>query len=129
MTTSTIEPANMDALESEHKQWKSETSFDNDELMIYQKKLQELAYNNSREDSLKQIEHFQNQFIIQKEQLDSLKHEINIHMHRLAEFAKMNAGASEATLLPDHQQMHEKMETFTKLYAEMKKEFTHFLAK
>ena len=54
----------IDDLHFEHQLWTSEAKFFVDELKIYQKRLGEVASKNSKEDVRKQIEHFQNQFII-----------------------------------------------------------------
>jgi hypothetical protein len=127
MATTLNNPKHLDDLESEHQLWKSQASFDNDELKVYQKRLEEIAAKNSKGEVLKQIEHFQNQFFIQNEELDVIRHEINIHKQRLAEYAKANPVAIDDAMFPDHQQMHDKVEMFKKIYAELKKEFNNFL--
>jgi hypothetical protein len=117
----------IDDLHFEHQLWMSEAKFFADELKIYQKRLAEVASKNTKEDVRKQVEHFQNQFIIQKEQLDILNHRVNEHEQWLEKYAANHPVAIDHKLFPDHDSMHEKMDTFKKLYSELKKEFLQFL--
>src|SRR6201984_3491948 len=79
MTHTTTKTKHIDDLHFEHELWASEAKFYTDELKIYQKRLDEIASKNTSEDVRKQVEHFQNKFIIQKEQLDILNHEVTVH--------------------------------------------------
>lgn len=118
----------IDDLHFEHQLWTSEAKFYVDELKIYQKRLQEIAGKNTKEEVRKQIEHFQNQFIIQKEHLDILNHGVNEHEQFLEKFATEHPVAIDHRMFADHAEMNEKMETFRKIYSELKKEFNHFLS-
>ncbi len=123
----TTKMKHIDDLHFEHQLWMSEAKFFADELKIYQKRLAEVASKNTKEDVRKQVEHFQNQFIIQKEQLDILNHRVNEHEQWLEKYATNHPVAIDHKLFPDHDSMHEKMDTFKKLYSELKKEFLQFL--
>jgi ASC-1-like (ASCH) protein len=129
MTTATKKHKHIDELHFEHQLWLSQGKFYTDELKIYQARLGEIAIKNTNVDIRKQIEHFQNQFIIQKEQLDILNHEVNLHEQWLAKFAKENPVAIDHVLFPDHNTIHEKVDIFHKLYHELKSEFATFSSK
>ena len=118
----------IDALHFEHQLWRSEAKFFKDELTIYQKMLAEVASKNTKEDFRKQVEHFQNQFFIQEEELNSLKDEIKSHEKFLATFSAEHPVAIDHKLFSDHKEMREKTDTFRKLYNDLKKEFNHFLS-
>jgi len=118
----------LDELHFEHQLWLSEARFYVDELKIYQKRLEEVSAKNSDMEVKKQVEHFQNQFIIQKEQLDILTHEAAEHEQWLTNFARENPVAIDHHLFADHEAMHEKVDIFKKLYSELKTEFNRFLA-
>lgn len=118
----------LDDLHFEHQLWLSEAKFYTDELAIYQKRLEEVASKNSGSEAKIQIEHFQNQFIIQKEQLDILSHEAVIHEQWLANYAKENPVAVDHHLFADHQATHAKINTFREIYADLKVEFNRFIA-
>jgi len=127
MTTAT-RTRHIDELHFEHQLWLNEAKFYNDELKIYQKRLAEVASKNNAPDVLKTVEHFQNQFIIQKEQLDILNHHVNEHEQWLAKYAKENPVAIDKKLFADHIEINDKVETFKKIYAELKVEFNKFVA-
>jgi hypothetical protein len=126
--TTTAKTKHIDDLHFEHALWTSEARFYADELKIYQKRLEEVASKNTSQEVRKQVEHFQNKFIIQKEQLDILNHEVNIHEQWLAKIAKQNPIAIDHQLFADHKTIHERMEVFPKIYNELKNEFKRFLA-
>lgn len=129
MITEKTKTKHIDELHFEHQLWTSAAKFYADELKIYQNRLDEIARKNTGTDVRKQVEHFQNQFIIQKEQLDILNHAITVHEQWLAKFAKENPVAIDKGLFGDHKAMHEKMDAFHKIYSELKKEFNAFLSK
>jgi hypothetical protein len=128
MTTTTEKTKHIDDLHFEHQLWSSEAKFYADELKIYQNRLAEVAAKNTKAEVRKQVEHFQNQFIIQKEQLDTLNHEINVHEQWLAKYSAKNPVAIEHKFFADHKTMHEQAEAFRKIYNELKDEFRRFLA-
>ena len=128
MSTISKKTKHIDELHFEHQLWTSSAKFYVDELKIYQKRLAEIASKNTNEEVRKQVEHFQNQFIIQKEQIDILNHEVTVHEQWLAKFAKENPVAVDHHLFADHTAMHEKMEAFAKMYTDLKHEFNRFLA-
>ena len=70
-------------LHEEHKQWLNNLNFYKDELVIMQNRISEIAQKNSAKEILANVEHFQNQFIIQKEQIDIISHEIKLHEQAL----------------------------------------------
>ncbi len=128
MTTITVKTKRIDDLHFEHQLWKSEAKFCADELKIYKNWLSDIASKNSKNAIRKQIEQFQNKFIIQKEQLDGLNHEINVHDQWLAQFAHENPVAIEHRFFADHKVMREQMEAFRKIFSELKEDFRKFLA-
>ncbi len=117
----------LSALHFEHELWSMEVSFFKDELKLYQKWLEEVASKNTHEDVLKQVEHFQNQFIIQKNQLSVLKHQIKAHEQWLSGYAGEHPVAIDHASFADHAVMRENVATSKKLYTDLKLEFKRFL--
>ena len=115
-------------LHADHQLWLSDASFYADELRIWQKRLDEVAQKNTKPAAAAQVEHFQNQLIIQKEQLDIVNHEVKGHEQFLATFAAEHPVAIDHKLFANHETILDKIEIFKKLYAELKNEFTHFLS-
>ncbi len=118
----------LNELHFDHQLWLSEAIFYGYELSVYRKRLESISFRNTAQEIKKQIEHFQNQFIIQKEQLDLLNHETVVHEQWLAQVAKENPIASDHRLFADHQATHEKINAFKKIYNDLKAEFIRFLS-
>jgi len=118
----------IDDLHFEHQLWLCEVKFFADELKIYQSRLEEVAAKNNKTDVLKQVEHFQNLFIIQKEKMKGIKNLLKKHEAWLNSYSIKNPVAVDHKLFPDHTMMRDQVETFKKLYFEMKKEFNSFLS-
>lgn len=114
-------------LHYEHQLWSMEIKFYKDELKVYQNWLEEVAAKNTHDEVLKQVEHFENQFIIQKNQIRTLKHQIKAHEQWLSGFAETHRVAIDHVHFADHATMRENMDTFKKLYAELKAEYKRFL--
>ncbi len=114
---------------SENQEWANNVAFYRDEIKIMEGRLDEIASKNSSEEVMKQVEHFQNQFIIQKQHLDELKHNINLSNDSLEKEINKNSTAIEHRKTEDHTLAREEMQAFEKLFAPLKSEFNTFLSK
>ncbi len=114
-------------LHFDHVTWENELSFYANELDIFQNRLDEVATRNSSDEVTKQISHYQNQIIIQKEQIDILRHDLKIYEQSLAKFAKEHPVAIDHYLFNDHVGLRKRMERFEQLYADFKKDFKKFV--
>lgn len=104
-----------------------ELDFCADELQTFNNRLAELVIKNTKIEVTAQIEHFQNQFIRQKEVIDILKHDINEDEKRLVNSAKQNNVATDHRHIEENSALTNRMTMFTKIYGELKNEFTRFL--
>ena len=116
-------------LHFEHEMWNRELAFCKDELIFLTNRLEEVTAKNTNHDMLREVEHFQNQFILQNQNIDQFKHDINAKEHELATFAKEHPVAIDHVHFADHAKIRDNMEGFAKLYNEMKQEFRRFLTK
>lgn len=114
-------------LHFEHTLWRNELSFFQDEVKIYEKYLEKLVNAIDDRDVLAQLEHFQNQFIRQKEVLDQLQHDIKVHDQELGKMLQNKKEATEADLVR-HNKVDDQMATFHKIYGELKEDFLKFMA-
>lgn len=119
----------MSDLHFEHLAWNSELSFQKDELKIFQNRLEVVVSRWTKKEVMKEVEHFQNNFVRHNEVVDTLKHDINIHEEHLVKFDKEHPIASDHVHFNDHVELRDEMETQRKLYAELKTEFLRFLTK
>ncbi len=116
-------------LHFENRLWLNQLAFCDDELEIYDTRLAELIEKNNSVDFASSAEALQNRLIRQNDVIDELKHEIRARESALASYAEVHPIAVDHVYFSDHQDIREKMERFTQLYAEFKDEFNRFTAK
>ena len=114
-------------LHFDHQLWLSELGFYEDELKIYQARLDEVAAKNTKTEVGKQIEHFQNQFFIQRKAMSDVKHIIKAEKNKLTDYAMQHPVAIDHVLFDNHTAMKENVDTFKNIYGDVKTEFRNFL--
>lgn len=114
---------------TDHQEWLKAIDFYDNELDILEERLTEVARKNNSEDALKGVEHFQNQFIIQRNTIDELRHNINEHAHKVATDVQSHAGRIETQQVKDHDTVKEEFESFEKVINELRDEFKLYLSK
>ncbi len=114
-------------LHFEHEMWLNAMSFYKEELKIFESRLAEVSNKNTDSDMKAKVEHFQNQFIRQHEVIDILKHDINLHEQSLVTYAKEHPVAIDHVYFENHTGLEDRMETFKKLWVELRQEFMMFL--
>jgi len=113
----------------EHKQWKSKQAFWEDELNSFTNRLEELVNRWTKKEVLIQLEHFQNEFILQDGSIDRLREEIEKHESRMAGQSLKGENAMDTVLTEGHLVFRNKMETQRHIHAKLKKKFFSFLSK
>lgn len=109
----------------EHCLWANELNFFADELKIYEHQLEALSVKADKKGAMHELEQFQNQFIRQKEVLDTLQHDIHVHEQKLSEAVRED---KELPLDPEyHEFLKEQMESFRSIYTDLKRRFYLFL--
>ena len=125
---STTKKVDVEGLHFEHRLWTNELGFFQDELGIFEKRLSELVQKYSDREVLAELEHFQNQFIRQKEVLDQLKHDIKVHDQAIGRILQ-NGGQANSDDVDRHVLVDEQMKTYRKIYGDLKIQFYEYLAK
>jgi len=113
----------------QHSEWLRTLDFYKDELAILQKRLDEVAAKNTSPDAMARLEQFQNQFIVQRNNIDEYKHSINEHAHQVYEDLTHHAGKVEETLVEDHKKLEASMGQLEKIINDMRKELNAYLSK
>lgn len=116
-------------LHAENVEWSKKLGFYSDELKSFDARLSEVTMANTSTEVLSQVEHFQNQFIRQREVIDTLQHEMNIGEDKILAEVKSNEVATDHRKMEDHSELRDQMESFEKIFSEMKTEFQNFLSK
>jgi hypothetical protein len=114
-------------LHFEHKLWLNELKFTEDELKIYEHYLEDLVKRHDDREMLAQLEHYQNQFIKEREIIDTLKHDINDREHKLYEFVQKHPNYYENYDLNDHSDLRERMAQFRNIFGGLKSRFHRFV--
>ncbi len=114
---------------AEHSSWLRGIEFYNDELRIMKHRLEEVSYKNSAQDIKKDVEHYQNQFMVQETNLNHLKHDINNHFKHMESDVETHAQHLSNVTLAEHDAMRDKYVTLEKIINEMRHDFNRFLSK
>lgn len=116
-------------LHEEHKTWLNKLLFYKDELSIMTNRLSEVARKNTSKEVLSLIDHFNNQLVIQKEQIDILNHDIKSHESYLEAAVTKNVNDIEHAKFSDHKIHRESIAVFEKIFKELREELIDFLSK
>ena len=124
-----METIKIEVLHAEHREWLNKIDFYQDDLKIMRHRLEEVAARNTDKSLLAQVEHFQNQFVIQRNELDEMKHAIHQSESSIAQNIAQNGTAVNRRSMPDDQTMRDRMAQFEKLFLQLRVELMSFLAK
>ena len=115
-------------LNFEHKQWRRELFFWEDELKSFQNRLDELVKRWTDKNMLAQLEHYQNQFIIQEAKIIQFQDAIFLHETNIAAHYKKGEDVLNEDLVKKHIEFRNNMEVQRNIYSNLKKEFYKFLS-
>ncbi len=113
----------------ENKEWLNKLLFYQDEIHVMEHHLEEIVSKNTSKEILAKVEHFQNQLIIQKNTIDTLKHEVNISEDELMSSITKNEFAVDHRSIKDHIETRLKVEVFEKIFKDLKTELNLSLIK
>jgi hypothetical protein len=114
---------------ADHTEWMNKLKFYSDEITLMKGRLGELASKNNQSDVLAQVEHFQNQLIVQKNNIDELAHTIKVDESSLEKEVNKNPVAVDHREMPSHANEKEAIDAFEKNFNELRAEFKTFAAK
>jgi len=118
-------------MNNNHSDWLRGLDFYKEELGIMSKRLTEVAGKNTSHEAGAEIEHFENQFKVQNEATDQLRHDINAHASSLAQQLQTHssAGYVEGDSLTKHNALQERYASSEKIVNELRHSFNQFAAK
>lgn len=118
-----------DFCHKEIREWRSSLELFMQELNGYNNRLNDVTAKNSKDVVLRQVEHFQNQFIVQKDNLQTLLHEIKIQEQNIAEDVKRDKIIDDNDIIGNQSFLREKVHTAEKIFVALKHDFYNFLAR
>jgi hypothetical protein len=116
-------------LHDEHKIWLAKLLFYQDELVIMAGRIAEIEKKNTSQEVLSLVDHFQNQLVIQKEQIDILKHDIKSHELFLEGAIMKKHDSLDAEKFSDHENHRESIAVFEKIFNELWSELIRFVSR
>ena len=120
------------SLVNQHKEYQQQTrsiEFMRDELRILNERLDEVSTRNNGREFLQWTESYQNKFIVLRENLDTLNHELGLAINKLeAEVKSAPTHVNEATHTQD-EKMRLDVEQQEKSFHELKSVFNRFVSK
>lgn len=114
---------------NDHQEWLKSVEFYDQDLDTLEKRLLELVGKNNTREVMTGVEHFQNQFIVQRNNIDELRHSINEHAGKVATDLQTHAGRMEEHLVGEHDGLGEQVRSFEKVMNELRHEYNLFLAR
>ncbi len=116
-------------LSNAHNDWLRSLDFYKQEIKILKNRLTEIAGKNSHKEVLAQVEHFENQFSIQANNINRLSHDIKANVSVAGVEAKSSgAGYIDGDLLTQHSYIGQKFEAEEKTINELRYDFNQFAA-
>lgn len=113
----------------ENTEWISKLEFYKDDINIMKGRLEEIASKNSSNDALAEVERFQNQLIIQRNNIDNISHEVKLNEEALQAEVKSNPVAADHRSMDYHAKEQDLVNTFEKNFNDLRSEFNRFSAK
>ncbi len=114
---------------AEYADWMRAISFYQDEIKILKNRLSEVSQRYTNTDVKVEVEHYQNQFIIQNNNLEDLLKDIKIHeTHMSADIEKFAQHLSNHTLA-EHDSMRDRFANIEKVITNLRHDFNKFLCR
>ncbi|MCB0767625.1 MAG: hypothetical protein KDB95_10510 [Flavobacteriales bacterium] len=114
-------------LHHDQREWLNALTFYKEDITILEHRLEDIVRRNNKPEVMAQVEHFQNQFIREREVIDELRHDIKQEENVLEKEMKDHPVAIEHRYFKDHTELRDRFQTFEKLYRELKQEFQQWL--
>jgi hypothetical protein len=114
---------------AENTEWTNTLAFYKDDIKVMEKRLSELVTKNSSKDVLAKAEQFQNRLIISKNNIDILKHKINISNDEIHSNVNNNTVAVDHRSIKDHTDLRNEIKIFALNFTSLRSELNLFLVK
>lgn len=116
-------------LHFDHELWLNEMAFWKQEIAVLDKYLAAVIVSLTDKQTRGEVDHFENQFTIQRSFINSLKHDVKAQEKLIAELEKdINNRKLQQKKADDEYEIRDKMLTNQKLYNELKLSFKNWLS-
>lgn len=112
---------------AEHAQWLGGLDFYRDEIGVLEQRLQDFANGGMDSEAARKVEHFQNRLIVQRDNIDVLRHAIREHVSGFGHVVSQAGGGTAALSDEGHAPLKDGYESFEKAMNGLRQEFHRFL--
>ncbi|MCA6475060.1 MAG: hypothetical protein IM541_04360 [Chitinophagaceae bacterium] len=116
-------------LSNQPKELEHMLKFYEQEINFLEKLLGEVVSKNTSREALTEAEHFQNQFFVQKKNIEELETRIHRHHQQTADNAKNHAGKVDERLHRENQLIGEEIASIEKIIADLRAAYKNYLVK
>ena len=116
-------------ISEEHREWLNALGFYKEEIHVLERRLTEVASRNTSFEARQGIEHFQNQFVVQKNNIDELRHRIHEHLDAMINYAAKHKWNVVDWQEGRHEALKTEFQSLEKVVNELRSEFNGFLSK
>lgn len=114
-------------MKNEHDQWQDRLRFYKDEISHFNNHLGRLAVSGHPGEVMATVEHFQNQFIRQREVLDIIRHDFKQHENLIESIGEGKLQEPNDGIQKLHSVQREKLDQFENIFHDLRNEFNLFL--
>ncbi len=114
-------------MKSEHDYWQDRLRFYKDEISHFNQHLGKISLSGGRSELMASVEHFQNQFIRQKEVLDIIRHDFKQHENLIEALGEGKSSEPSQGIQKLHMIQRDKLDQFERIFHELRNEFNIFL--
>ncbi len=126
----TMNKVNISHVNNMHNQWLRSLNFYKTEMTILKGMLTEIAGKNTAPEIMKEVEHFENGFRVQTNNIDTLTHEIHVNIDAISKAAQASsAGYIDGQLQADHTALGNKATVLENTVIELVRAFRKFAEK
>lgn len=99
------------------------------DIQILKKRLEEIAADNTGHEVSQKVEYFQNQFLIQSNNIDELKHNLNQNLGKIEDQIKASAGFLDQNTVTENAAIYDQYLTLEKIVNDIRHEFNSFASR
>ena len=121
--------SNITQITTEHSEWLKGLDFYKEDIHILEHRLAEIVSKNTSFEARQGVEHFQNQFLIQLNNIDELSHKVREHNSFFARSPLVVEELIENERLADHENLKDEYMFFEKIMKDLRQEFNIYLSK
>lgn len=99
------------------------------EITILKKRLEEIAADNTGHEVAERVEYFQNQFLIQNNNIDELKHGIHENIQEIEDQIRQSGAYVKVNTAGENIELYDQYIGLEKVINAIRQEFNHFASK